>query len=65
VLLILTWSDLVRRDYLGNVMLDTRQALEVPKLNTLAWLEPLPSHSVEHVGHAEINSVQVEIKGAL
>jgi hypothetical protein len=27
------------------------------------WLEPLPPHSVENVGDAEINNVQVEIKG--
>jgi hypothetical protein len=44
VLFILSWSDLVRRDYLVNVMLDTRQALEVRKLNTPSCLEPLPPH---------------------
>jgi len=64
VLFILTWNDLVRRNDPGNVMPDTRQALELPKLSTPAWLEPLPPHSVENVGHAEINSLQVEIKAA-
>lgn len=63
VLFILTWSDLVRRDHLGNVIPDTRQALQVPKLNTPAWQEPLPPHSAENIGDAEINTVQVEIKG--
>jgi hypothetical protein len=61
---IVTWSDIVRRDPLGNVMLDTRQGFKVPKLNMPAWLEALPPHSVENIGHAELNSVQVEIKGA-
>jgi hypothetical protein len=64
VLFVLTWSDFVRRDHLGNVTLDTRQSFEVPKLNTPVWLVPLPPHSVENIGPAEINSVHVEIKSA-
>ena len=62
VLFIVTWSDLVRRDPLGDVMLDTRRDVEEPKLNTPSWREPLPPHSVENVGGAELNTVQVEIK---
>src|SRR5713226_4799849 len=64
VLFVLTWSDFVRRDHHGNVLLDTRQGWEAPKLNTPTWQEPLPPHSVENVGDAEIHTVQVEIKGA-
>jgi hypothetical protein len=60
VLFVFTWSDLVRRDHLGNVILDH---LHVPKLNAPVWQGPLPPHSVENVGNAEINTVQVEIKG--
>ena len=50
-----SWSEFVRRD--------KRTTPEAPKLNTPIWLEPLPPHSVENVGGAEINNVQVEIKG--
>jgi len=64
VLFILAWSDFVRRDQLGNVVLDTRQDLTKPQLNAPTWLPPLPPHSVENVGDAEINNVQVEIKGS-
>jgi hypothetical protein len=64
VLFILTWSDFVRRDHLGNVTVDTRQTVDAPHLNTPTWLESLPPHSVENVGDAEINNLQVEIKGA-
>jgi hypothetical protein len=64
VLFVLSWSDFIRRDDLGKVLLDTRQGLEAPKLNTPAWLEQLPPHTVENVGDAEINNVQVEIKRA-
>lgn len=63
VLFILSWSDLVRRDHVGNVMPDPQQASHVPKLNTPTWQGPLPPHSVENVGDTEINTVQVEIKG--
>ncbi len=64
VLFITTWSDLLRLDPGGNVLLDTRNALEAPKLNTPSWQEPLPPHSVKNVGPGEINTIQVEIKGA-
>ena len=63
VLSLSSWSDFVRRDPQGNVLLDTRTTSEAPKLNIPIWLEPLPPHSVENVGDAEINNVQVEIKG--
>jgi len=64
VLLVLSWSDFVRRDQHGNEILDTRKGFEVPKLNMPGWLEALPPHSVENVGEAEINNLQVEIKSA-
>ena len=64
VLFMKTWSDIVRRDPEGNVLLDTRLSGEAPKLNTPIWLEALPPHSVENVGGAEIDNVQVEIKSA-
>ena len=63
VLFIMTWSDLVRLDPEGNILLDTRKAAEEPRLNRPSWQEPLPPHSVKNVGLGEINTVQVEIKG--
>jgi hypothetical protein len=62
VQLFVSWSDLVRRDHLGNVTLDTRTVLESPKLNTPLWHPELPPHSVENVGGAEIHALQIEIK---
>jgi hypothetical protein len=62
VMLVLASSDLLRSDDLGNVLMDTRQSSEVPGLNSPAWLEPLPPHSVKNVGDAEFPAVQVEIK---
>ena len=64
VLFIQNWSDLIRRDQHGTVLLDTRQLVGKPSLNTPLWQEPLPPHTVENVGGAEFNAVQVEIKDA-
>jgi len=64
VLFVLNWSDFVRRDEHGNVTLDSRRGFEAPKPNMPFWLETLPPHTVENVGNAEINNVQVEIKSA-
>ena len=63
VLFILSWSHILRRNHLGRVTLDTRQAFEVPQLNMPIWQEPLAPHSLENVGGTEINTIQVEIKG--
>jgi hypothetical protein len=62
VLVIVAWSDFVRRDQLRNVTLDTRQSQETPQLISPTWLEPLPPHTVENVGDREIQNLQVEIK---
>jgi hypothetical protein len=64
VLFITAWSDLIRRDPEGNVLLDTRQVAEKPSLDLPLWQEPLPPHAVENVGGAEFNAVQVEMKDA-
>lgn len=64
VQLIVSWSNLVRRDHLGNVILDMRTLSESPKLNTPLWHPALPPHSVENVGEAEIHALQIEIKSA-
>ncbi len=62
VLFITVWSDLLRRDSVGNVLLDTRQLTDKPGLNVPLWQEPLPPHTVENVGGSEFNAVQVEMK---
>lgn len=59
-----SWSPFIRRDLQGHVTLDTRTLADTPQLNTPLWLEPLPPHTVENVGDADMKSVQVEIKSA-
>ncbi len=62
VLFITAWSDLLRRDPQGAIMRDTRQLDNKPSLNVPLWQEPLPPHTVENVGNAEFNAMQVEMK---
>jgi hypothetical protein len=59
---ILTWSDIIRRDEHGNVLLDTRNSGNPPQTPSFGWLEPLPPHTVENVGPCEIHNITVEVK---
>ena len=62
VVYLVSSSDFIRRDQYGNVLLDSRQAGAPPSAPAVQWLEPLPPHTVENVGHSEISLVIVELK---
>jgi hypothetical protein len=59
-----TWSDFVRRDANGKVLVDTRGRPAPASLPLKVWSEPLPPHTLEHVGSAELHVVSVELKDA-
>jgi len=55
-------SDFIRRDGEGKVIFDSRAA-GVPLIAPVVqWLPPLPPHSVENIGGADIHLVSVELK---
>ena len=60
-----SWSDFVRRDAEGRVLLDTRGRPPPARLPHIAWAEALPPHTLENVGPAELRVVSVEIKEAI
>jgi hypothetical protein len=60
---LLGWSDFIRRDENGGVLLDSRQIPSPPRLPATQWLDALPPHSVENIGAAEISILIVELKG--
>jgi len=64
VVYVISVSDFVRRDEKGKVLFDSRQADSSQTEAQVAgqWLDPLPPHSVENVGHSEISLVIVELK---
>lgn len=59
---IISFTDFVRRDGEGNVLVDTRQKPKSPVPKAI-WSEPLPPHTLENVGTVAIHVLSVEIKG--
>lgn len=62
VLYVLSWSDFVRRDEKGTVVLDTRAVPMTPP--QVAWSPALPPHTLENVGATDIHIICVELKRA-
>lgn len=61
-LYVMSWSDFLRRDADGNVIVDSRSWDRQPALGEALWLPPLPPHSVENVGTADLRLIAVELK---
>lgn len=61
-LYVLSWSDFVRYDDKGKVLLDSRtvESLKVPP--TTVWAAALPPHSLENVGNNDLHVISVELK---
>jgi hypothetical protein len=62
VLYVLSWSEFIRCDAGGAVVLDSRTTGSGGSPPSVAWSEPLPPHSLKKVGEAEIRVISVEIK---
>jgi len=60
VLHVLSWSDFVRRDDTGAILVDSRSAQITPP--QVAWSPPLPPHTLENVGTTDIHVIAVELK---
>jgi hypothetical protein len=61
-LYILSWSDFVRRDVDGAVMVDSR-IHQKPLEGMALWSEPMTLHTLENVGEREFRAISVEVKG--
>ncbi|MDH7460135.1 hypothetical protein QEG73_02555 [Chitinophagaceae bacterium 26-R-25] len=59
---ILSWSDFVRFDDKGNVMLDTRTLVKKPGPGAANWVEALPPHALQNVGTQDMHVISVEQK---
>jgi hypothetical protein len=59
VLHVLSWSDILRRDETGTVVLDSRGAAAPP---SIMWSAPLTAHTLENVGSAVIHIISIELK---
>lgn len=62
VFYIISWSDFVRYDGEGRVLVDTRKGNNADAPPSVLWSEPLGPHSVENVGAADLHVIGIEIK---
>jgi mannose-6-phosphate isomerase-like protein (cupin superfamily) len=62
VLYILSWSDFVRYDADGKVLVDFRTITPKPEPGMTLWSGPLGPHSAENVGTGELRVIAVEVK---
>lgn len=63
VLYIQSWSDFIRCDADGNVVLDSRTIASTPAPGTALWTPALDPHYVENVGENVLHVIGVELKG--
>lgn len=63
-LYVLGWSDFVRFDPQGNVLVDSRTMASKPAVGTAIWGPPIGPHYVENVGTTDLHILAIEIKGA-
>ncbi|MFN8010011.1 MAG: hypothetical protein U0P81_01270 [Holophagaceae bacterium] len=61
-LYVLSWSDFVRYDPLGNVLLDSRTMATRPAAGSALWAGPIGPHFVENVGTTDLHILAVELK---
>ncbi len=61
VFYIVSWSDFIRRDASGEVVIDSRIGGRAAP-PSIVWSEPLAPHSLENVGTTEIRVISVELK---
>ena len=59
---IMSWSDFIRYDDRGNVMLDSHQVEALATPPQVLWSEALPPHALENIDPQEIYLVSVELK---
>ena len=62
---VVSWSDFVRRDADGAVLLDTRAKDVSVAVPEALWGQPLPPHSLENVGAAVLHIISTEVKLAV
>lgn len=63
-LYVLSWSDFIRRDPEGNVLVDSRTMMDRPAPGSAIWAAPLVPHYVENIGQDDLHIIAIEIKPA-
>ena len=61
-LYIISWSDFIRYDAEGKVMVDSRLLAKIPVPSTVLWTGPLGPHALKNIGVNDLHVINVEIK---
>ena len=61
---ILSWSEFVRRDQDGEILVDSRESSVKLEPGQSVWAAPLGPHTLENVGDKAIHIISVEVKPA-
>src|SRR5262245_44117029 len=61
-LYILSWSDFIRYDQDGNIVLDSRTMANSPSLASALWSGPLAPHALKNIGSQSLHVISVELK---
>jgi quercetin dioxygenase-like cupin family protein len=61
-LYIISWSNFIRYDAEGTVIVDSRKLSQTPLPSSAIWSEALKPHALENIGENDIHIISVEIK---
>ena len=61
-LYIISWSDFIRYDAAGNVLVDSRTLAVAALPGAALWTEPLLPHTLKNIGDKDLQVISVEIK---
>jgi len=61
-LYIISWSDFIRYDKDGNIILDSKTLNKQPIPGTALWSEPIIPHALKNIGDKDLHIICVEIK---
>lgn len=64
VLYVMSWSDFIRYDADGNILLDS-STMPTPVKGASLWLDALPPHYVINKGGKELHVITIELKQAM
>jgi isopentenyldiphosphate isomerase len=58
----ISWSDFIRYDADGNVLLDSRTLEKISLPGSAIWGNSLPAHALKNIGENDLHVICVEIK---
>lgn len=63
VMYVMSFSDFIRYDEKGEILLDSRELSSKPQVGEALWSAPLPPHTLTNVGSNDLRVISVELKG--